>query len=99
MRVEVAFALPDNQRILSVEVPDQTSAYDAVIASGIVKIYPQIDPDNDPMGVFGKAIPNPKTHMLRDGHRVEIYRPLIADPKASRAKRAQKAKKKASSES
>ncbi|MDF2181252.1 RnfH family protein [Neptuniibacter sp. CAU 1671] len=97
MLVEVAYALPTEQRIIAVQVPDGATAYEAVMKSGIVEVFPQIDPDNDPMGIFGKAMKDPKETVLSEGQRVEIYRPLIADPKEARAKRA--AKKKAEKES
>ncbi|MBN3563995.1 RnfH family protein [Aliamphritea spongicola] len=90
--VEVAYALPHEQKIVSLQVQDDCSAYEAVVQSRIVEMYPQIDIDNDPMGIFGKSIRNPKDVILKEGQRVEIYRPLIADPKEARAKRAAKAK-------
>lgn len=90
--VEVAYALPDEQKILSLQVEEGCTAYEAVIKSGIVKLFPQIDVENDPMGVFGKALRDPKKEVLNAGDRVEIYRPLIADPKEARAKRAAKMK-------
>jgi len=90
--VEVAFALPKEQKIISLQVEDDCTAHDAVIKSGIVALFPEIDPDHAPMGVFGKAIRNPQEYVMRDGDRVEIYRPLIADPKEARAKRAAKMK-------
>ncbi|MBY4677372.1 RnfH family protein [Marinobacterium sp. CAU 1594] len=92
MKVEVAFALPEEQRIISLQVEDGCTAYEAVINSGIVELFPQIDPENTPMGIFGKAIRDPKSTVLKEGQRVEIYRPLIADPKEARAKRAAKMK-------
>lgn len=92
MIVEVAYALPAEQKIIAVTVPDDCTAYEAVIKSGIVDIFPQIDPDNDPMGIFGKAIKDAKETVLKEGQRVEIYRPLIADPKEARARRAAKMK-------
>ena len=90
--VEVAYALPHEQKIVTLQVQDDCSAYEAVVQSRIVELYPQIDIDNDPMGIFGKAIRHPKDVILKEGQRVEIYRPLIADPKEARAKRAAKAK-------
>jgi len=98
MNVEVAYALPTEQKIIALTVADDCSAYDAVIQSGIVELFPQIDPENDPMGIFAKAIKNPKETILREGQRVEIYRPLIADPKEARAKRAAKVKAQKESE-
>lgn len=92
--VEVAYALPHEQKIISLQMDEGSSAYDAVIRSGIVEKFPEIDPNRAPMGIFGKALRDPKAHMLRNGDRVEIYRSLIADPKEARAKRAAKMKAK-----
>lgn len=91
IKVEVVYALPEKQQILSVNVAAGTLAFDAVIQSGIQKLFPDINVEEAKMGIFGKAI-KPKEHVLSEGERVEIYRPLIADPKASRAARAEKAK-------
>lgn len=92
MKVEVAFALPDDQRIVLVDVPEGTTAEQAVELSNIKDHYPEIDVAKNPLGVFGKAVKN--TQELKEGDRVEIYRPLIADPKESRKRRAEKAKEK-----
>ena len=88
IKVEVAYAKPDTQVILQLDVPDGTSLEQAVKSSGILKKFPEIDLSNNKLGVFGK-IAKPDTP-LRDRDRVEIYRPLIADPKESRRKRAAK---------
>ncbi|SEG81024.1 RnfH family protein [Marinobacterium lutimaris] len=90
--VEVAYALPHEQKIVAVQVEEGATAYDAVIKSRIAEQFTQIDPENDPMGVFGKAIRDPRSQVLNAGDRIEIYRPLIADPKEARAKRAAKLK-------
>lgn len=90
MLVEVAFARPDKQQIVEVHVPDGTTAIEAVKLSGIIDIFPEIDPDATDMGVFGKVIKDPGTHALRDGDRVELYRPLQIDPKQARLNRAKK---------
>lgn len=92
MKVEVAYALPTEQKIIALQVDEDCSAYDAVIKSGIVELFPEIDPEKTPMGIFGKVIRNPRDVTLKEGQRVEIYRPLIADPKEVRAKRAAKMK-------
>lgn len=92
MKVEVAYALPTEQKIIALEVPDDCTVYEAVVKSGISDIFPQIDVENDPMGIFAKAVKNPKETIMKEGQRVEIYRPLIADPKEARAKRAAKMK-------
>jgi hypothetical protein len=93
MTVEVAYALPDRQKIIALSVPEGTIALDAVIQSNIVDVFPEIDPQTAKMGIFGKAI-KPKSQVLKEGDRVEVYRPLISDPKASRKARAEKAKAK-----
>lgn len=98
IRVEVAYALPHEQKIIAFQVDEECSAYDAVIRSGIVEVFPEIDPETIPMGLFGKGIRNPKEVILKDGQRVELYRPLIADPKEVRAKRAAKMKAKKEAE-
>ena len=67
-----------------------TTAVEAVKRSGIVAIFPEVDPENGDMGIFGKVIKNPSAHELRDGDRVEVYRPLQIDPKQARLNRAKK---------
>ena len=89
--VELAYALVKDQRIVAVDVPVGTKAYDAVKLSDISKFFPDIDIETVKMGLFGKAI-KAKTQEVVAGDRIEIYRPLIADPKASRKARADKAK-------
>lgn len=96
IKVEVAYALPTEQKIISLQVEEGITAYEAVARSKIVDLFPQIDINTDPMGIFSRAITDPKAEILREGDRVEIYRPLIADPKEVRAKRA--AQKKAENE-
>lgn len=91
--VEVAYALPEYQRIVVVEVPAGTVAYDVVKQSGILRFFPEIDLENAKMGIFGKAIA-PRTQPVVAGDRIEIYRPLVADPKASRKMRAEKVREK-----
>ncbi len=90
IRVEVAYALPDQQKIVTVDVMPGTTAVDAVKMSGISNLFPEIDLAVNKMGIFGKAISNPETHELREGDRVEIYRPLKIDPKQARLNRAKK---------
>ncbi|WP_409524744.1 RnfH family protein [Nitrincola sp. MINF-07-Sa-05] len=88
MTVEVAYALPDEQKIVSLQVDEVCTVYEAVIQSRIVEHFPDIDPDSNPMGVFGKSVKDPKSVQLHPGDRVEIYRPLLADPKEIRARKA-----------
>jgi putative ubiquitin-RnfH superfamily antitoxin RatB of RatAB toxin-antitoxin module len=89
--VEVAYALPDDQVILKLEVPEGSTAELAIKESGILDRYPDIDLDNQKVGIFGKL--KKLTEPLRAGDRVEIYRPLIADPKEVRKQRAAEGKK------
>lgn len=90
LSVEVAYARPDRQEIVSLKVPESTSMREAVVLSGISEIFPEIEPDAIDMGIFGKFIKNPGTHELREGDRVELYRPLKIDPKQARLNRARK---------
>jgi uncharacterized protein len=84
--VEVAYAEPDRQRIISLMVESGATAEQAIRHSGILAEFPQIDLASSKIGIFGKhaTLQTP----LRAKDRVEIYRPLIADPKAIRRKRA-----------
>lgn len=92
LTIEVAYALPTKQQIVTVDVAVGTSALDAVKQSTITKVFPDIDVKNMKMGVFGKSIK--ANYELKAGDRIEIYRPLISDPKATRKARADKAKAK-----
>ena len=88
--VEVAYALPERQRILALKVPAGTTMLDAVERSGIARLFEGLDLANARMGIFGKAVADPRVQVLA-GDRVEIYRPLTADPKETRKARARKA--------
>ena len=90
IRVEVAFALPEKQKLISLEVPEGTTMREAAELSGIAAHFDGLHLDRMPMGIFGKAEGNPGKRVLREGERVEIYRPLIADPKETRKARARK---------
>ncbi len=99
IRVEVAYALPEKQTLLSLSVPAGTTALEAVEQSGILAIFPKIDVNADKIGVFSqvlgtKGLDEPASYKLRERDRVEIYRPLIADPKEVRRRRAEEAKAK-----
>lgn len=90
IRIEVAYALPDKQKILRLDVPQGSTVFDGAKRSGIDQFFPGIDFDTADMGIFGKAIKNPKEEILREGDRIEIYRPLLIDPKQARLNRAAK---------
>ncbi len=88
--VEVAYALPHKQALLKVELPAGTTALEAAQQSGITGKFEGLDLENATLGVFGQVVA--PGHKLRDGDRVEVYRPLIADPKEVRKARAARAK-------
>ena len=89
--VEVAYAAVDRQVLLSVTVPAGTTVRAALVASGIGMVFPDLDLAGCPVGIFGKVITNPDTRAVQSGDRIEIYRPLLADPKEVRRLRAAKA--------
>ena len=92
MVVEVAYALPHKQKILSLNVSEGATVRQAVIQSGIDTHFPEVDVQTCAVGVFGKAVHKPDERVLNSGERIEIYRPLIADPKEVRKQRAAKSK-------
>ncbi len=91
IQVEVAYARHDEQVILPVEVEVGTTVHEAIRRSGILERFPEIDLKANKVGVFGKL--SKPDAALRQGDRVEIYRPLIADPKEIRKQRAAEGKK------
>ena len=94
--VEVAYALPEKQAILEVQVAEGTTVLEAAQQSGITNKFEGIDLENAKFGIFGHVVA-PK-QVLKPGERVEIYRPLKADPKEVRKERAQRAKERRSQE-
>lgn len=88
--LEVAYALPEKQKILEIKVAAGTSVFDAALNSGIEAYFPGLDIASARLGIFGKLVAKPQEQLVSEGDRIEIYRPLLADPKASRAKRAAK---------
>jgi putative ubiquitin-RnfH superfamily antitoxin RatB of RatAB toxin-antitoxin module len=85
IRVEVAYARPDQQLILEVSVKGGAPLREAVMVSGILEQFPEIDADQLNCGIFGTS--RSLDHPLKDGDRVEIYRPLLADPRVARRTR------------
>jgi putative ubiquitin-RnfH superfamily antitoxin RatB of RatAB toxin-antitoxin module len=82
MNIEVAYALEEKQTLLTLVVDEGATLKQAIELSGILDTYPQIDLSKDKTGIFGKIVK--LNTVLRDKDRVEIYRPLIADPKKVR---------------
>jgi putative ubiquitin-RnfH superfamily antitoxin RatB of RatAB toxin-antitoxin module len=88
--VEVAYALPEKQTLLSITLPADSTIEQAIVVSEIQKVHPQINLKDIAVGVFSRAAK--LSDPLNEGDRVEIYRPLIADPKELRKLRAARAK-------
>ena len=88
--VEVVYATREKQDVVTLELPPGAVTREAVERSGLLQRFPEIDPEKNKLGVFGKPV-KPDT-ALRDRDRVEIYRPLIADPKEVRKQRAAEGK-------
>lgn len=89
--VEVVYAAVDRQCLLSMTVAQGTTVRAAVLASGMGREFPEVDLANCPVGIFGKQVPDPDSRVLQAGDRIEMYRPLLADPKEIRRQRAAKA--------
>ena len=85
IHVEVAYARSDQQVIIALDVPTGTTIEQLVYESGILETFTEIDLEKNKLGIFGKLAK--KDSILNQGDRVEIYRPLIADPKEVRRQR------------
>ena len=89
--IEVVHAAVDRQVLLEVTVPVGTSLRAAVMASGIAEQFSQLVLADCPLGIFGKVVADADVRAVQPGDRIEIYRPLLADPKEVRRLRAAKA--------
>jgi putative ubiquitin-RnfH superfamily antitoxin RatB of RatAB toxin-antitoxin module len=90
IHVEVIYALPETQPLLQVELAEGATVADAIRASGVLEAFPDIDLAKNKVGIFSRLVK--QDEVVRDKDRVEIYRPLIADPKEVRRKRAEEGK-------
>lgn len=90
IKIELVYALPAEQLLLKSEVPSGTTIAQALTLSGILDKFPEIDIEKGKFGIFGKL--SKTDTVLREKDRIEIYRPLIADPKEVRRKRAEEGK-------
>jgi uncharacterized protein len=91
MKIEVCYALADRQELVTLDLPEGSTALQAIEASGLLQKYPEIEPGGlNKLGVFAKLVK--ADAVLRDRDRVEIYRPLIADPKEVRRQKAAEGK-------
>jgi uncharacterized protein len=86
--VEVVYALPERQTVLSVRVPANSTLREALQMSGLLARHPELDLAAVKVGIWG-TVAEPETR-LRDGDRIEVYRPLEVDPKRARRDRAQR---------
>ena len=86
LHIEVVYALPERQDVVSLRLPPGSTVRQAVEASGLLVRYPQIDLARDKLGIYARLVA-PETP-LRNRDRVEVYRPLLADPKEVRRQRA-----------
>jgi putative ubiquitin-RnfH superfamily antitoxin RatB of RatAB toxin-antitoxin module len=91
LRIEVVYALPERQYVIPLHLPEGSTLLQAIEASGLLSQRQDIDMEVNKVGIFSR--PAKLADQLADGDRVEIYRPLIADPKELRRKRAERAKK------
>jgi putative ubiquitin-RnfH superfamily antitoxin RatB of RatAB toxin-antitoxin module len=85
LHVEVVYALPDRQVLLALDVEPGTTVCEAIEQSGITQHFPALTAGGG-LGIFGKRVK--RDAVLKDGDRIEIYRPLVADPKDTRRRRA-----------
>lgn len=90
IHVELVYALPEQQSLVRIQVGEGATVEDAIRASGLLEAFPEIDLGRNKVGIFSKLVK--LDEKVRDRDRVEIYRPLIADPKEVRRKRAEEGK-------
>lgn len=88
IRVEVAYATPSRQSLIDVQVPKGATVREAIVSSGILEAFPDIDLDTAVTGIFSERVG--LETMLSAGDRIEIYRPLEKDPKEARRERARR---------
>lgn len=90
IQIEVVYGLAHKQKLLSLPVNQGITVEEAIIESGIIKLFPEIDLNDNKVGIWNRAVK--LSTVLESFDRIEIYRPLIADPKEVRKRRAEKAK-------
>jgi putative ubiquitin-RnfH superfamily antitoxin RatB of RatAB toxin-antitoxin module len=90
IQLEITYAKPDRQEIISLKLPEGSTIQQAIEASGLLQRHPEIDLAKAKVGIYGKL--SRMDTVVRERDRVEIYRPLIADPKEVRKQRAAEGK-------
>lgn len=83
--VEVVYVTPEKQQLLSLTVPNETTVETVIERSGILELFPEINLTQQKVGIFGQIVP--LDHLILADDRIEIYRPLVCDPKEARRKR------------
>jgi len=91
LAVEVVYAMPRTQTVIQLEVQEGATVGDALGISGIFARHPELDAATCSLGIWGRAAT--RSQALRDRDRIEIYRPLLADPKQVRRNRAERERK------
>jgi putative ubiquitin-RnfH superfamily antitoxin RatB of RatAB toxin-antitoxin module len=86
IRIEVVYATPERQELVTLDMCDGSTLADAIAGSGLAEMFDNFEVDPSRVGIFGQK--STLDQVLRNGDRVEIYRPLIADPKEVRRQRA-----------
>ena len=86
LEIEIVYGLADRQVLKSMTVVEGTTVREAALKSGLEVEFPELDLQQAPLGIFGKVVKSET--VLRDGDRIEVYRPLLIDPKEARRKRA-----------
>lgn len=92
IRVEVAYALPEKQFLRQISLPTGSTVEQAIIASGLLILRTDIDLKKNKVGIYSRSVK--LTDEVHEGDRVEIYRPLLVDPKELRRQRAERSAKK-----
>ncbi len=91
IQIEVVYATPETQRIFTVSVSSGSTIETAIDRSGVLEVFPEIDLMKQKVGIFSKQ--KKLSDSVADGDRIEIYRPLLIDPKEARRRRATCVKK------
>ena len=86
LEIEIVYGLADRQVLKSMTVAEGTTVREAALQSGLEVEFLELDLQQAPLGIFGKVVKDET--VLRDGDRIEVYRPLLIDPKEARRKRA-----------
>lgn len=86
IKIEVVYASPQTQKLLALDIDEGTTIEMAIHQSGILSFFPEINLQKQKVGVFGKA--RSLTDVVQEGDRIEIYRPLLIDPKEARRTKA-----------